>query len=73
MKHLKTTSNQQQEQTAELHSTNQAGQEFASVEDLLRHDARQTTPPPAIEQRLRESLRDSGDAPRRPWWRRLLD
>ena len=66
---------QQQEQTAEQQVTNheQTHREFASVEDLLRCDASQTTPPPAIAERLETSL---GEEPppgsRQTWWRRLF-
>jgi hypothetical protein len=68
----KFSTNQQQEQAAESHTTKQAAKEFESVERLLRHDAAQTVVPPAIAQRLRESLNEPS-APRPPWWRRLLD
>ena len=63
------------EQTAEQQVTNreQTHREFASVEDLLRCDASQTTPPPAIAERLETSL---GEEPppgsRQTWWRRLF-
>ena len=64
---------QQQEQTAEQQATNreQTHREFASVEDLLRCDARQTTPPPAIAERLQNSLKVE-TPPQRSWWRRLF-
>lgn len=64
---------QQQEQTSEQQTTSQAQthREFASVEDLLRHDASQTTPPPAIADRLQASL--EAESPlKRSWWRRLF-
>jgi len=73
MKHQsKFSTNQQQEQAAELHAAQKAAQEFESVEQLIRHDARQTLPPPSIARRLHESIGQS-DAPRRAWWRRLLE
>jgi hypothetical protein len=64
---------QQQEQTSEqqISSQVQRGQEFASVEDLLRCDAGQTTPPPAIAERLRGSLKVEAP-PKRSWWQRLF-
>ena len=45
--------------------------EFATPELMLRHDARQTPVPPAIGQRLRESIKRD---PPRPstWWRKWL-
>jgi hypothetical protein len=45
--------------------------EFQSVEDLLRHDAAQTTVPPGIARSLSQSIAQSA-GPRRPWWRKLL-
>ena len=66
---------QQQEQTAEQQVTNheQTHREFASVEDLLRCDASQTTPPPAIAERLETSLKEEQlPDSKQPWWRRLF-
>jgi hypothetical protein len=68
----KLTAHQQEEQAAELRAAKTAGQEIDSVEQLLRHDAGQTLLPPNIAQRLRQSLGESA-APRRAWWRKLLD
>jgi hypothetical protein len=62
---------QQQEQTSEQQITSQAGNEFASVEDLLRYDAKQTTLPPAIAERLQSSLKTE-PPPKRSWWQRLF-
>jgi hypothetical protein len=45
--------------------------EFATPEELLRHDALHTPVPPAIAHRLGESVGPIA-APRRPWWRRWL-
>jgi hypothetical protein len=47
-------------------------QEFATVEELLRQDARDTLVPPIIAQRLEQSLSQLPAPPRRPWWRRIL-
>ena len=68
----KFSSHQQQEQAAEAQTAKTTAKEFASVEELLRHDAAQTTVPPEIAQRLRHSALEIG-APKRPWWRKLLD
>ena len=57
-------SNQQQSQQPTV-------AEFATVEELLRHDTLHTPVPPAIAQRREESVSQL-PAPRRPWWRRLL-
>ena len=65
----------QQQQRQELHTGDlarqmQASLEFATAEDLLRHDRAATPLPEAIETRLRESL--AAEPPPRPWWKRLL-
>lgn len=45
--------------------------QFASPEEMIRHDRLRTPVPPGIEERLRESA--SALPPRRvPWWRRLF-
>jgi hypothetical protein len=67
----KLTTNQEQELAAELRAKT-AGQEFESVEELLRHDATQVVVPPGIGERLRESAAKS-EAPRRSWWRKWLE
>jgi len=50
----------------------QSAREFASVEELIREDARQTLVPPGIAQRLRKSSAELPQ-PARPWWRRLFN
>jgi hypothetical protein len=67
----KLTTNQKEEQSAEMRAAKTTAQEFSTVEELLRHDAGQTVVPPGIAQRLRQSA-GQPEAPRRPWWRRLL-
>ncbi|MBU6399670.1 MAG: hypothetical protein KGS61_05080 [Verrucomicrobia bacterium] len=49
----------------------QAGLEFATAEELLRHDAAQVTPPPTLRQRLHLTLRGQKPVKRR-WWHRLF-
>lgn len=51
-------------------STEEKVREFASTDELLRHDAAQTEVPPAIAQRLTQSLQRE-PKPGRSWWRRL--
>lgn len=46
--------------------------EFTSPEEMLRYDAARTDVPPAIAERLKDSLPEQ-IAPRRSWWRRLWD
>ena len=62
---------QREEETAEQRTTDKTkdGREFASVEELLRFDASQVEPPPAIAERLKESLEKE---PLQPWWRRIF-
>jgi len=62
---------QQQEQLAETKSQQVAAREFASAEELLREDASQIVVPPAIAERLSESIKNE-PKPAPSWWRRLL-
>ncbi|HEV2391938.1 MAG TPA: hypothetical protein VG146_06195 [Verrucomicrobiae bacterium] len=55
--------NQQQSQS-------QPALEFASAEEMLRHDALHTPVPPVIAQRLEQSLRQIPPPTPRSWWRR---
>jgi anti-sigma-K factor RskA len=48
-----------------------SAREFASVEELIRHDAAQTEVPAAVTQRLQKSAAGTS-SPRKPWWRRML-
>jgi hypothetical protein len=61
----------QEEESTQSRSLGQrtTGQEFGSVDELLRHDATQTEPPPAVAERLNESI-GREPAPRRSWWSR---
>jgi len=73
----KSTTRQQTDEQQQIQQDQQAkqaaaAQEFASVEELLRHDSLNTTVPPAIAQRLQESLNQLPPAPRPAWWRRIL-
>jgi hypothetical protein len=72
----KLSQQQQQEQVqtgAHAQETRQqAGQEFASAEELLRFDAAQTPVPPEIAQRLMQSTGNAAPPARRSWWRNLL-
>ena len=63
-----TAAEQQQVSTAQSHQT--GAREFATAEELLRADASQVEVPPAVEQRLDESIQRE-PKPARPWWRRL--
>ena len=45
--------------------------EFATPEEMLRHDALHTPVPPGIAQRLEKSLGQTAP-PGRSWWKRLF-
>lgn len=67
---------QQQQASEELQSAHAAGQrqatlEFATAEELLRHDRASTPVPETIESRLKSSLA-AEPLPSRPWWKRWL-
>lgn len=47
---------QDQQHAQAHHSEQQTGQEFASTEELVRHDAAEITVPPQIEQKLKRSI-----------------
>jgi hypothetical protein len=70
MKHEKKFSSQEQ-QISETQSQQTTAREFASVEDLLRFDAKQTSVPPAITERLGRSLQNES-VPPRSWWKNLF-
>jgi hypothetical protein len=63
---------EEQAQEQSLQEEQQTAREFGSVEDLLRHDAVHTPVPPAIAQRLQESIGPMLPPTNRPWWKRLF-
>jgi hypothetical protein len=68
--------NSQQQEQAQEQSTSQQAQEtsareFASPEEMLRHDALHTPVPPTIAYRLRESIGKTSPRPQ-SWWRRFF-
>ncbi len=69
----KLTPQEQQQLAAEQQQTHSSGaQEFDGVEDMLRHDASNTPVPPAIAQRLEESVKQLPPPSSRAWWRRFF-
>ena len=70
MKHENKLTPREQQQAAEAQSQKVEAREFATAEELLRHDAGQTQVPPAVAKRLDESIQRE-PLPARPWWRRL--
>ena len=65
---------QEQEQLAAAQQKTQSSspQEFASVEEMLRHDSLRTPVPPAIAHRLADSVSQLPPPPARGWWRRFF-
>ena len=74
MKRQTKLTQQEQEQLAaeqqQIKST--SALEFASVEEMLRHDALHTPVPPAIAHRLEESASQLPPPSGRAWWRRFF-
>ena len=68
---LTSQENSQEQVMGQQQSHQQSGMEFASVDEMLRHDALHTPVPPAIASRLRESI-SQVPAPPKPWWRRMF-
>jgi hypothetical protein len=60
-----------QEQHQLSHSQQSTAREFASAEELLRHDAAQTQVPPVIAERLSQSIANLPPKPK-SWWQRWL-
>ncbi|MFO1511737.1 MAG: hypothetical protein U1F83_02300 [Verrucomicrobiota bacterium] len=71
MKRQTKHTSQEQEQLAAHEKQQVAAREFTSPEQLLKHDAAQTLVPPAVANRLAESLR-SEPKQERSWWRRMF-
>src|SRR5438132_4568836 len=69
-----TSQTEAQEQQASAHqSEHQPAHEFASVEEMLRHDALHTPVPPAIAHRLQKSIAAAPPPPTgSSWWRRIF-
>ena len=69
---LNSQEQEQPQQQASAEQTQQSSaQEFATPEELLRHDALHTPVPPTIAHRLAESI--AKEPPRsQSWWRRLF-
>ena len=66
MKH-RTKLSQEQQHAETQQSQQHTGQEFASAEEMLRFDAAQTSVPPGIAERLKQTIREV-KPPQRPGW-----
>jgi len=62
----------EQEQLAAESSQRTDFREFATAEELLRHDAAQTQVPPVIAERLSKSI-EGLPRPSRSWWQRIFN
>ena len=70
-RHTKLTSAEQQQVAAGQELQSQTPQEFATVDEMLRHDFEQTLVPPEIEMRLQKSTATLPSA-KRSWLRKLF-
>jgi hypothetical protein len=73
MKHENKLTHKEQSQleTQQQQTQSPSVQEFATPEDLLRHDALHTPVPPTVAHRLKESISHMPESSH-PWWKRLL-
>ena len=68
----KLTAKEEEQQAAAQHEVHQQGAiEFATPEEMLRHDAVHTPVPPAIAHRLQASTAELPQPPQ-SWWKRLF-
>ena len=68
----KLTQREQEQLAAQQQTQAASAQEFASVEEMLRHDALHTPVPPTIACRLEQSASQLPPPPSRAWWRRFF-
>ena len=71
MKHESKHRSQEQEQLANNTSQQTTAREFATAEELLRHDAAKTEVPPVIAERLTKSIQGL-PRPSRSWLKKLF-
>ena len=71
MKRQTKLTSQEQQELSEAKSQQTVAREFATPEELLRFDASQTTVPPAVAERLMQSIQQVPTAAR-SWWRRFV-
>jgi hypothetical protein len=71
MKQQSKLSEESRQVGTEHQTQSQAAREFANADELLRDDARHTTVPPAIAQRLQKSAAEL-PGPKTSWWKRWL-
>ncbi|HMP83423.1 MAG TPA: hypothetical protein PKA41_12045 [Verrucomicrobiota bacterium] len=71
MKRQTKLSSEEQQHATETKAQQSSTVQFATVEEALRHDAGQTDVPPAVAERLAQSIRNL-PPPERSWWKRIL-
>jgi hypothetical protein len=71
MKRQTKLTSQEQQELSEAKSQQTAAREFATPEELLRYDAKQTIVPPAVAERLGQSIQQV-PKPARSWWQRFF-
>jgi hypothetical protein len=72
MKHESKQQSGEQEQLAAQSTQQPVTREFATTEELLRHDAAQAEVPPVIAERLSKSI-EGLPRPSRSWWQRMFN
>ncbi len=70
--HLQHKNQQESQEIRQAQEQSQQALEFATPEEMLRHDVAHTEVPAKVEQRLVRSLGREPVA-QRPWWRRLFN
>ncbi len=66
---------QEEQQLAATHEAStrlQEGRTFANVEEMLRFDAAQNTPPEALGGRVQQSIAAEPAPAKNSWWQRLF-
>lgn len=61
----------EQEQLAHSSDSKAVAREFASAEEMIRHDTKEIEVPPSIAHRLNESIKRE-PKPAKPWWKRFV-
>jgi hypothetical protein len=69
MKHESKLTPREQQELAQALSQQSTAREFATVEEVIQADAAQSPVPPAVTERLNESIRQEPKP--RSWWQRF--
>jgi hypothetical protein len=71
LRHASTTRGEV-ESTQEQGVRTESSREFATPEELLAFDRRQTPVPGELRRRVEDSVRDDSTEAPKPWWKRLF-